>query len=901
MVARKLILADVARHKVRAALTITAIAMAVSLIVAVTTGYASIESAVLHYYNLFMGSVDAQVTRANDPHGTVPASIESLLNADPDVHLAVGRLESQSYLIASDGKLLNTAPAMIAGIDGSRDPRVGSLQLLSGKWFTGRTGNDAVIDQVAQELLKTSVGQTFDLPGIDRKLTLRVVGVVHKPTILAQQIQTIYVPIETLQRFVAVPATQPATAPLEKFGQYTRINIALKPGTNPQAFATRWRARLAAIDPTLRFRLQSENRQQLDRVLDGVHVGSYLASSVSMAVAGFIIFSALAMGVAERQRTLAMLRAIGAQRALLGRLVIGEALTLSLIGALLGIPLGLILVRALAWRFSELFIAGLALSWGGILFALIASLFAAVAASLIPAWSAMRQSPLEAMSPLATPASARVPIWTVIAGLLIISIDPWLVWVVPAFLRQASAHGHARLSESAGNVLLYVHFAIGVPSLFLGYFLLSPLFVAVIDRFGASFAAAVLAVPPTLLRQQLSSGLWRCAGTAAALMTGLTVLVVLHVQANTVMSGWKLPDKFPDIFLITFKPGGLAAAEQEKLRHVPGIHDGQIMPIAVASPQFGSGPFALAGAAMVPDATMFFGVDPDIAFKLMELDFRDGNPADAQRLLKLNRHLIVTQEFRELRGIHVGDTLRLRTPRHGLVDYTVAGVVWSPGIDVIVSDFDMGRQFDQRTAFSVFGTLHDAAEDFGVTGCYIFAANLDTGTPKDKLIHQIEQAVGAWGLRAGDVRNIKEQIRLGFQRVVLLASTIALAAMALASLGVANSVMAAVRSRRWQLGVLRSIGLTRSALLRLILAEAALLGLVGAVLGLVAGFELALDAHHFGAVTIGYNPSLSIPWPIILYGALAVIAVAVLASLWPALSTARQSPLTLLQAGRSST
>ena len=41
---------------------------------------------------------------------------------------------------------------------------------------------------------------------------------------------------------------------------------------------------------------------------------SYLGGTVSMLAATFIVFSALAMGVSERQRTLAMMRAVGAFR-----------------------------------------------------------------------------------------------------------------------------------------------------------------------------------------------------------------------------------------------------------------------------------------------------------------------------------------------------------------------------------------------------------------------------------------------------------------------------------------------------------------------------------------------------------------------------------------------------------
>ena len=62
-------------------------------------------------------------------------------------------------------------------------------------------------------------------------------------------------------------------------------------------------------------------------------------------------------------------------------------------------------------------------------------------------------------------------------------------------------------------------------------------------------------------------------------------------------------------------------------------------------------PMALAMAAINADATLFFGIDPDKAFDLMELDFRDGTRADAQRKLK---EKIVT---------YTDDTNRTRTVR----------------------------------------------------------------------------------------------------------------------------------------------------------------------------------------------------------------------------------------------
>jgi putative ABC transport system permease protein len=227
-------------------------------------------------------------------------------------------------------------------------------------------------------------------------------------------------------------------------------------------------------------------------------------------------------------------------------------------------------------------------------------------------------------------------------------------------------------------------------------------------------------------------------------------------------------------------------------------------------------------------------------------------------------------------------------------------------MDVIVSIFDLGGQLEQRTASCVFGTLADARRDFGADQTYVFAANLDTtadvahGITKEQLVDRIQKAVGVWGLKVGDVRKIKHDILSGFQTLLLLCSTIAFAAMGVASLGVTNTIMAAVRSRRWQFGVLRGIGLTRGQLLRLVLAEAVLLAITGCAMGLAAGLELAIDAKAFTVSTLGYNPPMVIPWGMLGIGAGIVIALALLAALWPAVTTAASQPLTLLQAGRAS-
>jgi putative ABC transport system permease protein len=530
-------------------------------------------------------------------------------------------------------------------------------------------------------------------------------------------------------------------------------------------------------------------------------------------------------------------------------------------------------------------------SWGGVMFGTVGSLTAALVASFLPAWSAMKARPLEAMAPLAVAAGNKVPIRSFIAGMLLAAVD--------VFFMYGPLDRLAPSPETARAVRFYGHFALGLPGIMVGFFLMAPMFVIAIERVLGPIVAAMFGLRFALLRQQLSSGIWRAAGTCAALMVGLAILVVMQTQGHSLLEGWKLPVKFPDIFIASPPLSPLDDAKVAKLREVPGIKKDELMPIAIASPEFGSGIFALAGLAVIPDATMFFGIDPDIAFKLMELDFREGNADQARDLLKKGRHLIVTEEFRQLKGLHIGDKLALKTPRHGTVDYTVAGVVWSPGIDVIVSMQDLGRQFDKRTAASVFGTLDDAREDFGVDHIYLFAANLDYFVERKTVLHDVQKSVGMMGMAAYDIRQVKRAITDTFNHLLLLVSSVAFSAMAVASLGVTNTIMASIRSRRWQFGILRSIGVTRGQLLRLVLAEAFLLGLVGVGLGLAAGALMAIDAHGLSRITIGYAPPIKVPWPMIWSGCGIVIAISLLASLWPAVSVARSEPLSLLQAGRA--
>jgi putative ABC transport system permease protein len=134
-------------------------------------------------------------------------------------------------------------------------------------------------------------------------------------------------------------------------------------------------------------------------------------------------------------------------------------------------------------------------------------------------------------------------------------------------------------------------------------------------------------------------------------------------------------------------------------------------------------------------------------------------------------------------------------------------------------------------------------------------------------------------------------------------NVLALVALFTGGLLVFSAQALAVVRRRAQLALLRVLGMTRRELVTMLLAEAAIIGAVGALAGIALGHATAaVVLRRFGAeLGAGYfrglAPSLVLDWPALaLFFSLGVLA-ALLGSLAPALEAARAEPTAALKAG----
>jgi len=114
------------------------------------------------------------------------------------------------------------------------------------------------------------------------------------------------------------------------------------------------------------------------------------------------------------------------------------------------------------------------------------------------------------------------------------------------------------------------------------------------------------------------------------------------------------------------------------------------------------------------------------------------------------------------------------------------------------------------------------------------------------------------------------------------------ASMAIALLGIANTLALSVLDRRRESATLRALGLTRRQLSNMLLVEAALMAIVGAVIGVVFGIGVGWIAAHELIATYGHGaPDIPLT-NIAVYVGLAAAAGA-LASVLPARRAMRAS------------
>jgi len=304
-------------------------------------------------------------------------------------------------------------------------------------------------------------------------------------------------------------------------------------------------------------------------------------------------------------------------------------------------------------------------------------------------------------------------------------------------------------------------------------------------------------------------------------------------------------------------------------------------------------PIALFPVDAVPTALPFtlpplvFGVDAAELFRNQATP--PPRPAAGVLVPDAGREeVVVGSQVARRFGVGVGDVLSVRGH-----DFHVAGVL-EPTLTGPDSFVFMPFALAERLLVDAEPMLRRMAQVPGARVLPVATAAAvfwHAGEDPEAVAAQIRAAVP--GLTVMSPRETAAQIdrAMVFLNAVVLGS--GLVALVVASLAVANTMVTAVVERRREIGLRRVVGATRRQVLRHLLAEAILLGILGGVLGLIGG---AAATHALNAVTERLGAPVFLLTPRLVVAALALPPLlAALAGAWPAWRAARRTPTDALR------
>jgi putative ABC transport system permease protein len=179
-------------------------------------------------------------------------------------------------------------------------------------------------------------------------------------------------------------------------------------------------------------------------------------------------------------------------------------------------------------------------------------------------------------------------------------------------------------------------------------------------------------------------------------------------------------------------------------------------------------------------------------------------------------------------------------------------------------------------------------------------ASLNVRASSPSAVAQIETEVTHMGFAAYSLIDVTRNLRTFFAIFDLFLGIFGSLALAVASLGIINTLVMAILERRREIGVLKALGAANRDVRQLFFAEAGVMGLVGGICGVILGWAIGRAIQFGTAVYLkrqGLTPPniWSVPWWLVL-GAIAFAVVVSLASgIYPASRAARLDPVEALR------
>ncbi|MFC5519385.1 FtsX-like permease family protein [Polaromonas jejuensis] len=627
-----------------------------------------------------------------------------------------------------------------------------------------------------------------------------------------------------------------------KGGQLSRIDVRLKPGSDPQAFVS-----ALQLPPHITATAPGDAAQRVSNLSRAYRVNLTVLALVALFTGAFLVFSVLSLSVAKRAQQFALLGVLGLTGRERLQLVLAESLLLGLLGSLLGLALGTALaalaLRVLGGDLGGGYFAGVApaLQWNGWA-ALIYGALGVVAAGVggwWPARAAQKLPPAQTLKGLGLAPGAGTSRWF---SIVLIAAGALLALAPPVF-----------------GIPLAAYLSVGL--LLVGGITALPWLIArLYDRLSPWVAHRLL---PLLAVERAR----RVRESAAVAVSGVVASLSLAVALTVMVASFRdSVTHWLDVLL----PADL---------YVRTALGGPASDAAYFSPDFVQQLKQLPGVARV-NALRSTPLMLDAAQPAVTLIARSiGDPATTLPLV--GKALPVPPGHV---GIYVSEAM---------VDLYGAkpGRVFAPLSQAFRALAQDGRApaapdsiaipaSSAATSFYVAGIWRDYARQFGSIAMaqrdferlsgdarvnelalWLSSGASDTGV-QQAIRRLAEQQSGAGALlEMASVSQLRATSLKIFDRSFAVTYWLQGVAIAIGLFGVAASFSAQVLARRKEFGLLAHLGLTRRQILAVVAGEGAAWTVIGALAGLALGLAVsAVLVYVVNPQSFHWTMDLQVPW-----------------------------------------
>lgn len=873
------VLRNFARRKTRAAMGILGVFCTLALLTSVHVGLESVAVSYVDLVSLHAGKADIVIR----PEGS------DWFRGEPfDPAPVQQKTASNRHLRGLSPRLMGVRPvgaapdlkfAVIVGIDPARELELG-IDGFS-PWPTLAPGSCALSESLAKQLPGDSVeiGET----------NVKKAGTIQRQLVFPQHLKDFVVmDLETARQALAEPR-----------GVHVLAGAFRDPKTYYDArdlrksvLALKGAGEAIAEDLGKEFAIslpKAEAITHFEQVSGPLRAVFGIFALVALAITALLIYSLISVSVEERIREHAILRTIGARRRHIFALVIAESSLLCVAGVVPGVFAGLLFARGI------LAVAGLAMGGGAgsialelsgstLRFCLGAGAAVSLASALVPAVRSTRWRIVDALDPMrrgqivpaASEGSLSRPL--LLGGVALSAISGTVFFLLP----NAVLSGDPSLIGGVALGLLVV--------ILIGFTMIAvaagpPVERGVIFLLGGFFGPAAELAGRNLGRH-------RRRNVTTSMMFALSVSFVLFLSSLVALFSRTslsfIERKVGSDLRLTLQDAREGGVEGD-LRAIEGVaqvatalHLRSRSAEGIAYDVVASDLVGMKHLWVVP-----FGVDPGLAetidpalvqceegdlsaFRAVREDRGEAETAPAIVSLSMARHLDIGK------GSLINLSFRLGSEKTDL-RVRVASVVSSlPGFPNFRARAGNAQGSGLLLSRATFERMTKPAPREALEG---FALVRTTGDAKQVAARVRDRLALQHRLGVECAEEEKREAEVLYWATQILFAMLLGVAVTIALFGLVASMATAVIERRWEVGVLKAIGLRRGHLLRMFAAEAVTLTVSSGLLGGGMGFLLAWLFVVQAALLMEIPVVFTLPW-ITFAATFAVSALAGLLASW---------------------